>query len=112
MTSDEIIQLLLEFAALCEIKHHTPGSIVLKIGLTSLPGVLSLAGGDIRVFEEFRRIKGYKSHKVAMGFTGGTVSIDYDAAVFPATLWDELGRVKNHTESATLRERLAGLVTL
>jgi hypothetical protein len=112
LSDEKLIQLLLDLAALCEVKNHSAGSINLKIGLTSLPSVLSLVEGNPAVFDEFKRFKGYKSHKVGVGFTGGTVSIEYDSAVFPPAIWDDLGRVNGNPEIASaLKERLAGLMT-
>lgn len=104
LNADEQVGLLLKLTDLCRISEHRLGRITLKVGLMDLPRLTSLLNEVKNLEAEIARIPGYRSHTTRFGLTGGSVVIDYDPAVFPRDLWDDLAGVR--TKSST-RERVA-----
>ncbi len=104
LNTEEQVNLLLRLTNICRIGERRPGRITLKVGLMDLPGLTSLLNEVNDLQGEIARIPGYKSYKTKLGLTGGSVVVDYDPAVFPPDLWDDLGGLKSNPPA---KERVA-----
>lgn len=94
MNTEEQVGLLLKLAYICKVKDRESGRITLKVGFTDLPRLASLIKEIDDLEKEISRIPGYRSHKIHVGLTGGSVVIHYDPKLFPDDLWDDLSRLR------------------
>ncbi|MFH1112535.1 MAG: hypothetical protein V1792_01315 [Pseudomonadota bacterium] len=108
---DEQVNLLMRLTDICRVTEHGPGRVTLKVGLTDLGGLSSLVREVDDLEGEIARIPGYKSYRTRVGLTGGSVVIDYDPAVFPPDLWDDLGGLRNRPSAGGhVAQRLRNLL--
>jgi hypothetical protein len=104
MTTDLLIDRLIDLAAQSSIAHHIPGRIRLKVKLSAL-----LLARDLDISDLVNRFSGIWDARANAG--ARSIVISYDTGTIPPALWERMVNGENDpSHRQSIREELLKLV--
>ncbi len=106
-THEEVVDVFLDHIRYLAIVHHVTGRIRVKAGWDAVKTLAKTGTSEIeRVIGMIPGIHDYRVNKKAL-----SVVIEYDPAVLPFSLWEDVGRLKDYPlHRDEVRERLLAIL--